>query len=113
IKAATSPGHGAIATPRIGELELKQRTLETHKQNDEQAKAASAKAREFLDNYMTQVRRRQAEAMQLSSASKQAQMQERMAQTMASFQLGDTSHTFDDMSEKIANRAAADEARPG
>jgi phage shock protein A len=38
-------------------------------------------------------------------------MQERMAQTMASFQLGDTSQTFDDMREKIANRSAAAEAR--
>jgi phage shock protein A len=92
-------------------LQLKQRTLETSKQNHEQAKAASTKAREFLDNYMTQVRRRQAEAMQLISAAKQAQMQERMAQTMASFQLGDTSQTFDDMREKIANRSAAAEAK--
>jgi phage shock protein A len=92
-------------------LQLKQRSLETTKQNHEQAKVASAKAREFLDNYMAQVRRRQAEAMQLISAAKQAQMQERMAQTMASFQLGDTSQTFDDMREKIANRSAAAEAR--
>jgi phage shock protein A len=38
-------------------------------------------------------------------------MQERMAQTMASFQLGDTSQTFDDMREKIANRSAAAEAK--
>jgi phage shock protein A len=60
---------------------------------------------------MAQVRRRQAEAMQLIAASKQAQMQERMAQTMASFQLGDTSQTFDDMREKIANRSASAEAR--
>ncbi|MGH9752766.1 MAG: PspA/IM30 family protein, partial [Blastocatellia bacterium] len=43
--------------------------------------------------------------------SKQAQMQERMAQTMSSFQLGDTSQTFDDMREKIANRSASAEAR--
>ena len=111
IKAAIRTGHDDIATTLIGELQLAQRGLETSKQNHEQAKAASIKAREFLDNYMSQVRRRQAEAMQLISASKQAQMQERMAQTMASFQLGDTSQTFDDMREKIANRSAAAEAR--
>src|SRR5215813_5322308 len=111
IKAAIRTGHDDIATTLIGELQLKQRSLETTKQNHEQAKVASAKAREFLDNYMAQVRRRQAEAMQLISAAKQAQMQERMAQTMASFQLGDTSQTFDDMREKIANRSAAAEAR--
>jgi phage shock protein A len=111
IKAAIRTGHDDIAATLIGELQLKQRTLETTKQNYDQAKAASIKAREFLDNYMSQVRRRQAEAMQLISATKQAQMQERMAQTMASFQLGDTSQTFDDMREKIANRSAAAEAR--
>jgi phage shock protein A len=49
--------------------------------------------------------------MQLISAAKQAQMQEKMAQTMSSFQLGDTSQTFDDMREKIANRSAAAEAK--
>jgi phage shock protein A len=111
IKAAIRTGHDDIAASLIGELQLKQRSLETTKQNYEQAKVASAKAREFLDNYMAQVRRRQAEAMQLISAAKQAQMQERMAQTMASFQLGDTSQTFDDMREKIANRSASAEAR--
>jgi phage shock protein A len=111
IKAAIRTGHDDIAATLIGELQLKQRSLETTKQNYEQAKVASAKAREFLDNYMAQVRRKQAEAMQLISASKQAQMQERMAQTMSSFQLGDTSQTFDDMREKIANRSAAAEAK--
>jgi phage shock protein A len=111
IKAAIRTGHDDIATSLIGELQLKQRSLDTTRQNYEQAKVASAKAREFLDNYMAQVRRRQAEAMQLISASRQAQMQERMAQTMAGFQLGDTSQTFDDMREKIANRSATAEAR--
>jgi len=111
IKAAIRTGHDDIAATLIGELQLKQRTLETTKQNYEQAKVASAKAREFLDNYLAQMRRRQAEAMQLISAARQAQMQEKMAQTMASFQVGDASQTFDDMREKIANRSAAAEAK--
>ncbi|MCG3159987.1 MAG: hypothetical protein JMDDDDMK_01019 [Acidobacteria bacterium] len=111
IKAAIRTGHDDIATTLIAEMQLAQRALETSKQNHEQAKVASAKAREFLDNYMAQIRRKTAEAMQLISANKQAQMQERMAQTMASFQLGDTSQTFDDMREKIANRSAAAEAK--
>jgi phage shock protein A len=72
IKAAIRTGHDDIAATLIGELQLKQRSLETSKQNYEQAKVASAKAREFLDNYMAQVRRRQAEAMQLISATRQA-----------------------------------------
>jgi phage shock protein A len=111
IKAAIRTGHDDIAATLIGEMQLKKQSLETTKQNHEQAKAASVKAREFLDNYLAQVRRKQAEAMQLISASRQAQMQERMAQTMSSFQLGDTSQTFDDMREKIANRSASAEAK--
>ncbi|HEY6400139.1 MAG TPA: PspA/IM30 family protein [Blastocatellia bacterium] len=111
IKAAIRTGHDDIAATLIGEMQLKKQSLETTKQNHEQAKVASTKAREFLDNYLAQVRRKQAEAMQLISASRQAQMQERMAQTMSSFQLGDTSQTFDDMREKIANRSASAEAK--
>src|SRR5436853_63491 len=37
--------------------------------------------------------------------------EERLAQTMSSFQMGDNSQTFDDMREKIANRVAGAEAR--
>jgi phage shock protein A len=111
IKAAIRTGHDDIATALIGEMQTVQRGLDTAKQNFEQAKVASAKAKEFLDNYMIQVRRKTGEAMQLIAASRQAQMQERLAQTMSSFQVGDDSQTFGDMREKIANRAAAAEAK--
>lgn len=111
IKAAIRTGHDDIATALIGEMHTAQKALETSKLNFEQAKVASVKAREFLDNYMVQVRRKTGEAMQLIAANKQAQMQERLAQTMSSFQLGDDSQTFDDMREKIANRVASAEAK--
>lgn len=111
VKAAIRTGHDDIATTLLGEMQTAQRALETTRQNYEQAKVASAKAREFLDNYMAQVRRKTSEAMQLIAANKQAQMQERVAQTMSSFQLGDDSQTFDDMREKIANRMASAEAK--
>jgi len=55
--------------------------------------------------------RRTAEAMQLINQSKQAKLQEQLAQTMASFQLGDDTATFDEMRDKIDRRAAAAEAR--
>lgn len=111
IKAAIRTGHDDIATSLLSEMQTIKRGLETSQQGHEQAKVASVKAREFLDNYMAQVRRKTGEAMQLISASKQAQMQERLAQTMASFQMGDDSQTFDDMREKINNRMANAEAR--
>src|SRR5215510_815051 len=75
IKAAIRTGHDDIATTLISEMQTAQRGLETTKQNFEQPKVASVKAREFLDNYMMQVRRKTAEAMQLMAANKQAKMQ--------------------------------------
>ncbi len=57
------------------------------------------------------MQRRTAEAMQLINQSKQAKLQEQLAQTMASFQIGDDASTFDEMRDKIDRRAAAAEAR--
>jgi phage shock protein A len=111
IKASIRLGKDDVATALIGEMQTLQRSLETTRQSYEQAKVASIKAREYLDNYMAQVKRKTAEAMQLVNANKQAKMQEQLAATMATFQLGDYSHTFDDMREKIANRLAAAEAK--
>ena len=111
IKAAIRTGNDDIATTLIAQLQTAQRGLETTKQLHGQAKVNSTKAREHLDNYMLQFERKKAEAMQLIASNRQAQMQERVAQTMASFQVGDTSQTFDDMREKIANRVASAEAK--
>ncbi|NOT60795.1 MAG: hypothetical protein HOP19_11300 [Acidobacteria bacterium] len=111
IKAAIRTGNDDIATTLIAQLQTAQRGLETTKTLHGQAKIASTKAREHLDNYMLQFERRKAEAMQLIASNRQAQMQERVAQTMASFQVGDNSQTFDDMREKIANRVASAEAK--
>ncbi|MDH3530007.1 MAG: hypothetical protein OEQ28_10610, partial [Acidobacteriota bacterium] len=52
-----------------------------------------------------------AEAMQLISASKQAKLQEQLAQTMESFDIGDDASTFNEMREKIDRRVAAAEAK--
>lgn len=111
VKAAIRTGHDDIATTLLGEMQMVKRTIETTQASYSQAQVASSKAREFLDNYMAQVRVKTGEAMQLISASKQAQMQERLAQTMSSFQTGDNSYNFDDMREKINSRMANAEAR--
>src|SRR5438552_18036165 len=57
------------------------------------------------------MQRRTAEAMQLINQSKQAKLQEQLAQTMASFELGDDASTFNEMRDKIDRRAAAAEAK--
>jgi phage shock protein A len=111
IKAAIRVGKDDIATAMIGELKIAQQMLANNQQNHESAKVASTKAKEYFDNYLANINRRMAEAKQLISASKNAKLQERLASTMASFQIGDFSQTFDDMREKIADRAAAAEAK--
>ncbi len=111
IKAAIKMGRDDIATTYIGELQSQQKNLEITKAQLETAKLASEKALKFRDNYLAQMKKKTDEAMQLIAQSKQARMQEQLAQTMASFQIGDDSATFDDMREKIARRVAAAEAK--
>ena len=53
------------------------------------------------------MKKRTAEAMQLISAAKQAKLQEQLAQTMESFNIGDDASTFNEMREKIDRRVAA------
>ena len=67
--------------------------------------------KQIFDNYVMQMQRRSAEAMQLINQSKQAKLQEQLAQTMESFQLGDDASTFEEMREKIDRRAATAEAK--
>jgi phage shock protein A len=57
------------------------------------------------------MQRRTAEAMQLINQSKQAKLQEQLAQTMESFQLGDDASTFNEMRDKIDRRAAPPKPR--
>jgi phage shock protein A len=57
------------------------------------------------------MKKRTAEAMQLISAAKQAKLQEQLAQTMETFNIGDDASTFTEMREKIDRRVAAAEAK--
>ncbi len=111
IKTAIRSSRDDIATAYLGELQSTQKNLEITQANYQGAKSASEKARKFRDNYLLKMKQRQDEAMQLIAANKQAAMQERIAETMASFNIGDASSTFDDMREKINQRAATAEAK--
>jgi phage shock protein A len=111
VKAAIKMSRDDLATAYIGELQTTQKAVETTRAQLESAKVASEKAMKFRDSYLIQMKRKSDEAMHLIAQSKQARMQEQLAQTMASFQIGDDSSTFDDMREKIARRAAAAEAK--
>src|SRR5215831_9545707 len=111
IRASVKMGRDDIATAYIGQLQQAQMDLQKTGQQLEHAELASKQALKARDNYMLQMQRRTAEAMQLINQSKQAKLQEQLAQTMASFQIGDDAQTFDEMRDKIDRRAAAAEAR--
>ena len=111
VKAAIKQGRDDIAKTYITGLQEKQTALERSKQQLETAKTATEQARRFLQNYILQVKKRTAEAQQLVNEARAAKMQEQLAQTMASFQIGDDAGSFEEMRERIQRRAAAAEAK--
>lgn len=111
IRASVKLNRDDIATAYIGQLQQAQVDLQKTAQQLEHATLASKQALKARDNYVLQMQRRTAEAMQLINQSKQARLQEQLAQTMESFQIGDDASTFDEMRDKIDRRAAAAEAK--
>jgi phage shock protein A len=111
IRASVKMGRDDIATAYIGQLQQVQIDLVKTGQQLEHATNASKQALKARDNYVLQMQRRTAEAMQLINQSKQAKLQEQLAQTMESFQLGDDASTFNEMRDKIDRRVAAAEAK--
>lgn len=111
IKAAVKMNRDDIATAYIGQLQQAQIDLERTDAQLEFASAASQNALKARDNYVLNMKKRTAEAMQLISAAKQAKLQEQLAQTMEGFNIGDDASTFGEMREKIERRVAAAEAK--
>ena len=111
IRASVKMGRDDIASAYIGQLQQAQLDLQKTSQQLEHANLASKQALKARDNYVLQMQRRTAEAMQLINQSKQAKLQEQLAQTMESFELGDDASTFNEMRDKIDRRAAAAEAK--
>jgi phage shock protein A len=111
IRASVKMGRDDIATAYIGQLQQAQVDLQKTSQQLDHATNASKQALKARDNYVLQMQRRTAEAMQLINQSKQAKIKEQLAQTMESFQLGDDASTFNEMRDKIDRRAAAAEAK--
>jgi phage shock protein A len=111
IKASVKMGRDDIATAYIGQLQQAQIDLERTTVQTEHAQIASKQALKARDNYVLNMKKRTAEAMQLISAAKQAKLQEQLAQTMETFNIGDDASTFNEMREKIDRRVAAAEAK--
>lgn len=111
IKASVKMGRDDIATAYIGQLQQAQLDLDRTGNQLETAGMASKNALKARDNYVLNMKKRSAEAMQLISAAKQAKLQEQLAQTMEGFNIGDDASTFNEMREKIERRSAAAEAK--
>ncbi len=111
IKASVKMGRDDIATAYIGQLQQAQVDLERTTAQANQAQLSSQQALKARDNYVLNMKKRTAEAMQLISAAKQAKLQEQLAQTMDTFNIGDDASTFSEMREKIDRRVAAAEAK--
>ena len=111
IKASVKMGRDDIATAYIGQLQQAQIDLERTDAQLELATSASKNALKARDNYVLNMKKKTAEAMQLISAAKQAKLQEQLAQTMEGFNIGDDASTFSEMRDKIERRVAAAEAK--
>ncbi|CAN5151606.1 phage shock protein PspA [soil metagenome] len=111
IKASVKMGRDDIATAYIGQLQQAQQDLQRTAVQADHAQNASKQALKARDNYVLNMKKRSAEAMQLISAAKQAKLQEQLAQTMDTFNIGDDASTFSEMREKIDRRVAAAEAK--
>jgi phage shock protein A len=111
IKASVKMGRDDIATAYIGQLQQAQLDLERTDAQLEHADLASKQALKARDNYVLNMKKRTAEAMQLISAAKQAKLQEQLAQTMETGNIGDDASTFNEMRDKIDRRVAAAEAK--
>lgn len=111
VKAAIKMGRDDIATNYISVMQEKQNSLTSAREQLDVAKRASQQALKFRDNHMLEMKKRQAEAMQLINENKRAKMQEEIAGMMTSFQVGDSAGTFDDMRNKISEREAKARAK--
>ena len=104
VKAAIKQGRDDIARTYITALQEKQIAMDRSRAQLDTARTATEQAKKFLQNYILQVKKRTAEAQQLVNEARAAKMQEQLAQTMASVQVGDDAGTFEEMRERIQRR---------
>src|SRR5436189_5924724 len=82
IKASVKMNRDDIATAYIGQLQQAQMDLERTSVQAEHATVASKQALKARDNYVLNMKKRTAEAMQLISAAKKANLPDQLTQTM-------------------------------
>jgi phage shock protein A len=105
------PQYEEEAKMLIQRMEDAKRDLEETKVQYEAAQKASAQAKLAREDYIRTMNQKIQEAMRAISRAKQAEMQERLAGLMMSFNQGDQSDTLERMTEKIEERAAKAQAK--
>lgn len=111
VKAAVNAHRDDVAKLYISQMQEKQASLERSRVQHSSAVIASTQAKKFLDSYIIQLKRRASEAQTLVNQARASQMQEQLAEAMTGFRAVDEGSTFDEMRERINQRAAAAEAK--
>ncbi|MBM3476841.1 MAG: hypothetical protein FJX75_26510 [Armatimonadetes bacterium] len=105
------PEKKEAAKTLIAALEQARQDLEETKLQLEQAKQNSERTKRMRDAYERKVREQIQECMKQIGRAKRAEMEEKVAEVMGAFEVGDTTETVDRMTERIDERLARAQAR--
>lgn len=105
------PEKKEAAKTLIAALEQARADLEETKIQLEQAKQNSERTKRMRDAYERKVREQIQECMRQIGRAKRAEMEEKVAEVMGAFEVGDTTETIDRMRERIDERLARAQAR--
>jgi phage shock protein A len=105
------PEKKEAAKTLIAALEQARSDLEETKLQLEQAKQNSERTKRMRDAYERKIREQIQECMKQIGRAKRAEMEEKVAEVMGAFEVGDTTETVDRMTERIDERLARAQAR--
>jgi len=105
------PERKEAAKTLIAALEQARTDLEETKAQLEQAKQNSERTKRMRDAYERKIRDQINECMRQIGRAKRAEMEEKVAEVMGAFEVGDTTETVDRMTERIDERLARAQAR--
>jgi phage shock protein A len=105
------PEKKEAAKTLIAALQQARTDLEETKIQLEQAKQNSERTKRMREAYERKIREQIQECMRQISRAKRAEMEEKVAEVMGAFEIGDTTETVDRMRERIDERLARAQAR--
>ena len=105
------PEKKEAAKTLIAALEQARSDLEETRLQLDQAKENSERTKRMRDAYERKIRDQIQECMKQIGRAKRAEMEEKVAEVMGAFEVGDTTETVDRMTERIDERLARAQAR--